>query len=213
VPANSLIVMQVHYHPTGGDPETDSDTKWVARWMDTPPTYSSRFELIGNYKNAVADGKGLLPGPNDTNGVEFLIPAGVADHSEVMVYTIPQNYPDLLLWGVANHMHMVGVDMKLEIERANPLAGEPATECLLQTPKWDFGWQRLYEYDTTVEEAVTARAGDTLRVTCRYNNTLENFQLLEALEEQGLTEPVDVGMGSDSLDEMCLGAFSMAYQL
>ena len=112
-----------------------------------------------------------------------------------------------------NWSYAVAKYYSLEIERANPLAGEPATECLLQTPKWDFGWQRLYEYDTTVEEAVTARAGDTLRVTCRYNNTLENFQLLEALEEEGLTEPVDVGMGSNSLDEMCLGAFSMTYQL
>ena len=48
------------------------------------------------------------------------------------------------------------------------------------------------------------RSGDVLRMRCTYDNTLANPHLRPALDDQDLDEPVDVELGEDTLDEMCL---------
>ena len=78
--------------------------------------------------------------------------------------------------------------------------------CLLQTPEWDFNWQRVYEYDALANEGFRVKAGDIVRIRCTYDNTLDNPALVEALGELGLSEPVEVNMGEGTLDEMCLTA-------
>jgi hypothetical protein len=35
----------------------------------------------------------------------------------------------------------------------------------------------------------------------------------QALQQQGLTEPRDVGLGEATLDEMCLGVFGIAQKV
>ena len=109
--------------------------------------------------------------------------------------------------GVGTHMHWVGQDMKIDIERVNPPAGQPEKECLLQTPRWDFNWQRSYIYDTPIEQLPRAHAGDRVNMRCRYNNSMSNPFLSRALQEQGMTAPVDVRLGEETLEEMCLGLF------
>ena len=53
--------------------------------------------------------------------------------------------------------------------------------------------------------------GDTVFVQCHWNNTLENPFEQRALADQGLGEPVDVGLGEgSSTDEMCLEIFGIA---
>jgi hypothetical protein len=99
--------------------------------------------------------------------------------------------------------------MRIGITRAAP-GSEPADECLLQTPNWDFNWQRGYLYDVPIEQAPSARAGDIINLRCTYDNSLNNSFVVEALEHQGLTEPRDVLLGEATLDEMCLGVFGIA---
>jgi hypothetical protein len=48
--------------------------------------------------------------------------------------------------------------------------------------------------------------GDLLRLRCRYDNTIKNPFLAKALSDAGLSAPVDVRLGEETLDEMCLGA-------
>ena len=150
-----------------------------------------------------------LPGPGDgPSGPEFRIPAGAAGHTETMQATIPgdPSTPEIFLHGVLAHIHLVGVDQKVEIQRGS---AEPAEECLLQVPAWDFSWQRSYAYDAPVEDLPRLSPGDKLKIRCTYDNTLENPALVGALTEQNLSAPVDVAMGEETLEEMCIAGLQL----
>lgn len=205
VPAGARIVMQVHYHPAGAVAAPDV-TAVQLRWADAPPAREAMLALLGNASSA---GDGLLPGPNDRGSVEFRIPAGASGHTETIEYTLPRYMPTLSVFAAGTHMHYVGTDMLVEVDHADPEDGEPATECLVQTPRWDFDWQRAYAYDAPLDQVPTLRGGDTLRLRCTYDNTLANPGTAEALEDAGLEEPVDVWLGEETLDEMCLGVLGV----
>ena len=106
--------------------------------------------------------------------------------------------------------HRVGVArmrpvVEGQVERATVGAGESKSECLVQTPKWDFNWQRTYAYDAPVESLPKLRGGDVVTFRCTYDNTLQNPFVAQALKEKGLSQPVDVYLGEQTLDEMCIG--------
>jgi hypothetical protein len=46
-------------------------------------------------------------------------------------------------------------------------------------------------------------------VRCTYDNTLDNPFVRRMLMELGLQEPIEVTLGEQSLDEMCLGVFGV----
>ena len=178
------------------------------RWIDEEPEMKATLALIGN---SSSEEEGLLPGPDDVNGVEFRIPAGATNHTEEMTYTVQRANADYGIFLSGTHMHYVGTDMGIWVERAEPDEGEPASECLVETPNWDFNWQRGYVYDAPVEELPRLNKGDTLRLKCTYDNSLDNPGVRQALEDAGLTEPKDVVLGEETLDEMCLGVFGILY--
>jgi mono/diheme cytochrome c family protein len=90
------------------------------------------------------------------------------------------------IYGVAGHMHLRGVDIKLEL---NP--GTPGAQTLLHIPNWDFHWQDAYY----LEHPVDANAGDTVRVSCRFDTSkLKRYVL----------------WGEGTTDEMCLGLLQIA---
>lgn len=102
-------------------------------------------------------------------------------------------------------MHYVGTDMKISVENA-----EGNDQCLIQTPEWDFNWQRAYFFEGAVEDMPKIYLGDSLTMRCTYDNSLNNPFVRQALDAQGLEEPVDVVLGEETLDEMCLGVFALA---
>jgi Copper type II ascorbate-dependent monooxygenase, C-terminal domain len=92
---------------------------------------------------------------------------------------------------VAGHMHLLGKSIRVEL---NP--GTPRARVLLDIPHWDFHWQNAY----TLEEPVDVRAGDTLRVTCRYEPSRRHHG------QHGIpSTPRYVLWGEGTTDEMCLG--------
>jgi hypothetical protein len=201
IQSGEKLVMQVH--------ETDDSTSIDIRWHEGLPEYVSQLRLFGN---ATSFSQGLRPGPNDTNDqVEFRIPAGEEAHTEEMHFTMPNDFGDMRLWMVGTHMHYVGTDMAIGLVRQEDSEYENA--CLLQTPRWDFNWQRGYVYDVPFDEAPIVNPGDQMRLLCEYNNTLQNPFVAEALAEQGLDEPQDVFVGEETLDEMCIGIFGLAVPL
>lgn len=208
IPAGAKLIMNVHYHPTGKtavDPGTSIDI----RYAKGSPLYIGELLLMGNQFAQ------LLPGPNDRDGFpEFRIPAGAVGHTEELIFRLPTGIPELRLWLAGTHMHYVGVDMLLGLDRAEP---EPGTgideECLLQTPKYNFEWQRGYRYDANFKDLPTARGGDWLYLRCTYDNSMGNPHVAAALAERGLDAPVDVYLGEETLDEMCLGVYGIAYSL
>jgi hypothetical protein len=92
---------------------------------------------------------------------------------------------------VAGHMHMVGVQTSLILERSS---GEKSV--LLDIPAWDFHWQGSYTLQTPLE----LNADDKVTLRCVYDNTPEH------LSEVGYPEPAHlVTLGEGSTDEMCIG--------
>ena len=214
IEAGTKLVMQIHYHPAGTTADPDS-TKFQMRFTSAPPDYNMVVALIGNFGGPLGGGDGLLPGPNDQGGPEFLIPAGTKDHVESMQFTLPATIngapmPDLFVYGAATHMHYVGRDMKIDLEHADASLGE---ECLLQTPDWNFSWQRFYGYDAPIEELPRFDIGDKLKLRCTYDNTVENPYVVQALKDQKLQSPVDVVLGESTLDEMCLAGVPVVFRV
>jgi len=202
VPPEARIVLQMHYHMAE---EARQDGTGIAlRWADSVPVREATLGLIGNSSQQFGDGTGLQPGPNDQAGIEFFIPAGAEGHTETMMFQPWNDQPrEVQVFLVANHMHYVGVDMRLWVERGND---SPTTEeaCLLHTPDWDFDWQQFYFYDASSGQAPTLYPGDKLWLQCLFDNSLENPGVVRALDEAGLDGPLDVILGDGSLDEMCI---------
>ncbi|PRP94051.1 hypothetical protein ENSA5_41630 [Enhygromyxa salina] len=198
--AGSRVILAYHYHPTGAGDEVDQSSV-ALRWVEDKPAYEATIDLLGNFVSA----PGLEPGPNDPDDTPlFMIPPDVADHTETMSVTIPDGVPPIDIVTLGTHMHYIGVDMKVWIER------EGEEICLIQTPRWDFNWQRTYNPDAELGAYPKVQGGDVVKLRCTYDNTLANPFLVQALDEQGLSEPTTVFMGEASLDEMCLLIFGLA---
>jgi hypothetical protein len=214
IPVGSKLVVNVHYHPTG-EVQTDPGTSLDIRLEKGAPLYFGQLALIGNFGGSLGGGMGLQPGPNDqTDNPEFRIPSGVDDHTETMIFRIPPEFPPLKIWSVGSHMHYVGTDMLIGLDRVEPEAGTGIDQdCLVQTPNYSFEWQRGYAFDAPLDEVPTALPGDFLYLRCKFNNSMSNPYVVDALGEQGLDAPVDVYLGEETLDEMCLGVFGVAYSI
>ncbi len=211
-PRGSQIVVNVHYHPTGAE---EADTSSLdLRFTTTKPPLDALLALLGNARVAK---DGLLPGPNDpAGGPEFLIPPGARNHVENMAITLPDALLlPVRLFLVGTHMHYVGTDMKIDVDRSARLGGapadEPGRECLLQTPRWDFNWQRGYAFDAAIRKLPTVGARDVITLRCKYDNSLANPHVADALREQGVATPREVRLGEQTLDEMCLGILGIAF--
>ncbi|MEM6990807.1 MAG: hypothetical protein AAF721_09925 [Myxococcota bacterium] len=192
LPAGARIVVNMHYHADVLGPQSDDSTALALRYSATVPPWVSEFRLVG------------APGAGAATSGEFVIPADTAGHEETLEWNVPDTLPPVRIWAVINHMHKVGVDMRTTI-----VSGADET-CLVQTPDWDYNWQRVYQYDTPVDNAPLLSPGDALRVRCTYDNVVDNPGVAEALGELGLSETRDVVVGDGTLDEMCVAAIGWA---
>lgn len=214
VPKGANLVMQVHYHPTQ---ETVMDqTAFEMKRLATLPDKVAQIILAGNAEDAQGSNTGglitLLPGPDDPGAPAFVIPSNVKGHTEQMLLTIPATYdgfplPPLKLGIIGAHMHWAGVDMKINIDRANPQNGEAANECLLGTPKYNFNWQRGYVYADSYDKLPTVSGGDKITISCTYDNTFGNPLIARADTLQNMNTPPTLTLGETTNDEMCLGIF------
>ena len=92
-------------------------------------------------------------------------------------------FEPLVVYGVLGHMHELGRSFRMEL---NPDSDEPLL--LLDIPRWDFHWQDRYQF----VEPVEIKFGDTLRMSCHWDNSLSE-------------EPRYVVWGEGTADEMCFG--------
>lgn len=213
IPNKGRLVMQVHYHPTGSAQVDQGTSLQLRGYGPELPTYLASSSLIGNARTQEDSGMGLQPGPHDADQPVFSIPAGASDHSETMLFEVPATLRESRLWIVTPHMHYVGRSMRIEVKRAEATPNEPAEECLLETPEWDFNWQRGYAFDSPIDQAPSIRRGDIIALRCDYDNSVNNPFVQQALAEQGLSAPRDVALGEETLDEMCLGIFGIAQKV
>jgi hypothetical protein len=205
----SLVVMDVHYHPTGGPAEIDKDTKLSLMLTKEKPTYISRVILLGNFQGTldVSAGTGqLLKQPGECKP-EFMIPANEKDHIEEMTWTWKLPIGSIRTYSAGTHMHFVGRGMRVTLEHTS--SGDE--ECLIETPSWDYNWQRGYGFDAPFDQLPVMADGDVLRFRCNFDNSMDNPFVVRALDQQHLDAPIDVRLGENTLDEMCLGAIGIIY--
>ncbi len=205
--AGAKLVMQIHYHPAGQvwDPDkTAIDLRFSQSW----PTKMYFVTAFGNFSQAPQ----LLPDPDDgPNGPEFMIPKNVANHGEHMRVTIPDlgGLQDVRLFSANPHMHLIGTHINSTIERPAARGNDPQTECLANGG-WNFDWQRTYQYDAPLDKLPSVAAGDIVDVKCTWDNTIENPFVQRMLADSGLSQPIDVSLGEQTTNEMCLEIFGLA---
>ena len=85
-------------------------------------------------------------------------PQDVGDGRDIRTWCDRPVTRPLRIYGVGGHMHLRGVD----IRRSTPARART----LLHIPRWEFHWQDAYY----LQEPVDAEPGDTIRVTCRFDN-------------------------------------------
>ena len=199
VPQGAHLVVQVHYHPIATSATGRMSLELAA--LPEKPARAATFVLVGNAESASDPGIRLLPGPSDPpSGPAFLIPSDAKDHVEAMELVMPIRKTRLSAIGA--HMHWAGVGMKVEVTRKAPEEGEAAKECLLGTT-YDFDWQRTYTYDAPIEQLPILRAGDKVRITCTYDNTMDNRHIARETHALRMARPPAIRLGGESRDEMC----------
>lgn len=206
---HAKIVMQIHYHPAGVTSDIDFtsvDLKFSSAW----PRKMYFVAAIGNEATA----PNLEPSPDEAPGAppRFMIPKNVADHPE----TMSRSFPDLggltgvKVFSVNPHMHLVGTHINGKIIRPAARGSDPQSECLANGG-WNFDWQRTYVYNAPLDQLPGIEAGDTIQVSCRWNNTLQNTFVQRMLHDSNLPpQPIDINLGEQTTNEMCLEIFGLA---
>lgn len=205
----SKIVMQIHYHPAGTTNLPDT----TAIDLHFTPTWPRKMYFVAAIGNE-AQAPNLLPDPDDrsTTTPEFRIPHDSASHTETMRRTIDNlgNLTGVKVYSVNPHMHLVGTHINGKIERASASGADPQNECLANGG-WNFDWQRTYIYDAPIDDLPSVEVGDTLAVSCTWNNTIDNPFVQRMLRDAGLgAQPIDITLGEQTTNEMCLEIFGLA---
>lgn len=189
VKPGSKVVLQMHYN-TSAAPEGEREDQ-------------TRIELA--LASSVEKKAFILPwaSPDWVRRGQMPIPAGQEDVTHTFALDPSQflgfisqgqlaSGQGVRLYAAGLHQHMLGTASRLEIERA-----DSSKECMLDIPRWDFHWQRSYRFAKTK----VLRPGDSLRVTCHWNNTDANQPAYG-----GVKLPArDANWGEGTGDEMCLG--------
>lgn len=176
VEPGSMIILQVHYNALSLDAEPDRSSiqlkvdEQVDKEAFVVP-FASPAWLAGGMR----------------------IPAGESDVMHEFSADVA-NFTggDLTIYSSSLHMHMLGANASLSIDRA-----DGSNQCLLQIDDWDFSWQGSYGHPQPQRLAV----GDELHLQCHYDNSPENQPFVGGEK----IEPQDVGWGEGTTDEMCLG--------
>ena len=181
VPPGSMVVLQMHYFDPTSEPQVDQ-TGLSLQLADSV----ERRGAFAPWLSGVWAAGGMV------------VPAGEAE----VVHTEegdPRGFFEFLVAGLDMsggfdvpsalfHMHKLGKRGELAVTHAD---GEE--EVVLVVDPWDFDWQRVYQ----LAEPIEFRDGDSLRVSCTFDNSADN-------PEAG-GSPQEVTWGEGTNDEMCVG--------
>ncbi len=172
--AGSRIVMQLHYNT-------------AALYNGGSPTDHSQLALEFAPVRSLTTAQ-ILP------MLKYNLDIKANDAHSVQVGEIPAKFfagSTGTIYRAMGHMHKLGTSVRTDIVHT-----DGTSQCLLDVQGWDFNWQRDY----TLKNPITLRAGDTLRITCTYDNSAPNQAYLNGVQQQ----PRDVTWGESSFDEMCM---------
>ncbi len=196
----ALIGVQYHYHPVGvgGLDATAIDLAL----SDEVPRWTFVQTEFGNAATAPQ----LLPGDDDpSTGPAFVIPANRADHVETQVFTVSWQLAGARFADITPHAHMLATHIRATIDRFDGVR-----DCLA-TGRWNFDWQRTYDYGGPVEALPPLDSGDVITVTCHFDNSFTNPNMPRVLHDLNLVAPHDVSLGANTTDEMCIANVGIVF--
>lgn len=173
IEAGSSVVMQVHYNTLSASPENDQ-TSFELQITDDEPS-----QLTMTRPLAILD---------------LDIPAGDSNVIFTREFTNYGSEP-MTVEAVTGHMHGLGEQISLRHLRADDAESD---RCVLDIPQWDFDWQQGYRFP--VDDLVELATGDSLELTCVYDNSPQNQPMIDGER----LSPQDVTWGDGTTDEMCL---------
>ena len=211
--AGSRVVMQVHYNLLNGrKPDRSSAVlTTVPKSADLTPVATTllpapvelpcrkgekaalcdRTAALEDQVRKYGSNAGFIPA-----GLLFLCTKNAAAPVASAVSTCDRRVTQpTTVQAVGGHMHLLGASIRVEL---NP--GTPRARVLLDIPRWDFHWQAMY----VLRSPIAAKAGDVLRVTCRYD-TAKRLTARTATERK----PRYILWGEGTTDEMCLGVLQV----
>jgi hypothetical protein len=130
LPADSRVVLQVHYHPHHGDPAPDRTELGLYFAKETPAKIMQVLPIINQ---------------------SFTIPPNDANFQVDAVWPILTPVK-LRVWFVAPHMHLLGKKMTVEMKAPGADA-----QCLINIDDWDFNWQGAYMFKTPIDVPIGTR--------------------------------------------------------
>ena len=210
VHAGAAVVMQVHYNllhkakpdrsrvvlrvvPAVGSSLTPLDTMLVPAPVELAcprgvhSRLCSRDVAVREEARKYGSDASLIP-----YGLLYLCHKTLADYPSAQTTCERPVTRPLRIYGVAGHMHLRGVDIRLELD----------TRTLLHIPRWNFHWQDAYY----LAHPIDANPGDTIRVTCRFDNSRRHQPVVRGKR----LAPRYVLWGEGTTDEMCLGLLQVA---
>ena len=184
VPPGSKVYIQVHYNLTNAPPAEDLSVLDLsiadgARQagvfaVSDPAWLTSRTMVIPANKKDVTHRFDIEP-------VDF---AGLINPNFV-------GGRPLKLYATTMHLHQLGQAASMKILRKD---GSEA--CAVDIPTWDFHWQLAY----TLREPIVINPGDTLSVSCTWDNTAANQPVVNGQQ----VTPKTRNWGARTEDEMCV---------
>ncbi len=169
VPAGAHFVFQMHYTPSG---KATTDASRVGLYfVHEPPTHFLRHRAM------------IDP--------TIRIPAHAKAHTDSVYYLFQR---DVVLYGLFPHAHYRG-----RASSFTAIYPDGREERLLSVPRYDFNWQRFYDFT----EPKALPAGTRLVHTTTWDNSAQNPANPDPARE--------VTWGLQSFDEMLYGAFTFRY--
>jgi hypothetical protein len=172
LPKKADIIVQVHYHPDG-KPETDRTQ--LALYFARKPVKRT-VHRAGAWNPAI-----VLP-PDGPHASQIEVKAS---------WTVPV---DVIAFGCAPHMHLLGHDMTMSLRYP-----DGRRQDLVRVDDWDFNWQLAYRFSTPM----ILPKGTILDVVAHYDNTAGN-------PRNPNSPPKTVRWGEATTDEMCIGFIMLA---
>jgi peroxiredoxin len=173
IPAGSELLFQLHYTPNGRPQEDLSKVGFL---------FANPGEVTHLVRSLVAVNLG------------FTIPRGAANYAvEADSFTYPF---DMQLVQMTPHMHLRGRSFRYEARYPNG-----RSEVLLNVPRYDFGWQTVYE----VAGLKQLPKGTLLHCTAVFDNSDQN--------DNNPNPKVDVRWGDQTSDEMMIGFYDVAVKI
>jgi hypothetical protein len=188
IEAGSRIVLQAHYHPSDTSVEQSDQTTLHFRTVEEVERVSAAVAFLDFQWLLVPETMRIPPGEADVHHV-YRAPVGQSPGLAVIAPELDASAP-MRLDAVLPHMHRLGT--RIEVQHHSAAGSEP----IVEIPEYDFDWQRTYE----LAQPVTLQPEDELSVDCWFDNTAERRGAVGADPAQ----PVEVGWGEGTDDEMCV---------